>query len=129
MRERLDDHSRFLEEQLAILEALVIEKGEIDVVVPAMDEEEHLRSMRSNPPPSQSASAPRIASTTNAVVPPPPSITVGVDTPATDAVPTKVPAVAPLPFQTSSKHDVEEAKPSAPEVKLSATTPAETSKL
>jgi hypothetical protein len=36
MRERLDEHSRFLEEQLAGLEALVKEKGETDVVVPAV---------------------------------------------------------------------------------------------
>lgn len=36
MRERLDDHSRFLEAQLAGLEALVKEKGESDVVVPAV---------------------------------------------------------------------------------------------
>jgi hypothetical protein len=35
MRERLDDHSRFLEAQLAGLEALVKEKGESDVTVPA----------------------------------------------------------------------------------------------
>lgn len=36
MRERLDDHSRFLEAQLAGLEALVLEKGESSVVVPSM---------------------------------------------------------------------------------------------
>jgi hypothetical protein len=36
MRERLDDHSRYLEAQLAGLEALVKEKGESDVVVPAV---------------------------------------------------------------------------------------------
>jgi hypothetical protein len=34
MRERLDDHARFLEIQLAGLESAVIEKGESDVVVP-----------------------------------------------------------------------------------------------
>lgn len=34
MRERLDDHSRFLESQLAGLEALVKEKGELDITVP-----------------------------------------------------------------------------------------------
>jgi hypothetical protein len=34
MRERLDEHSRFLESQLAGLEALVKEKGETDMVVP-----------------------------------------------------------------------------------------------
>jgi len=34
MRERLDEHSRFLEAQLAGLEALVNEKGESNVVVP-----------------------------------------------------------------------------------------------
>ena len=34
MRERLDEHSRFLEMQLAGLESLVLEHGESDVVVP-----------------------------------------------------------------------------------------------
>lgn len=34
MRERMDEHSRFLESQLAGLEALVKEKGELDVRVP-----------------------------------------------------------------------------------------------
>lgn len=34
MRERLDDHSRFLEAQLAGLEALVKEKGEMNIVCP-----------------------------------------------------------------------------------------------
>jgi hypothetical protein len=34
MRERLDEHSRFLESQLAGLEALVQERGESDLVVP-----------------------------------------------------------------------------------------------
>jgi len=34
MRERLDDHSRFLEAQLAGLEALVKEKGELNIVCP-----------------------------------------------------------------------------------------------
>jgi hypothetical protein len=34
MRERLDDHSRFLESQLAGLESLVLEHGESDLVVP-----------------------------------------------------------------------------------------------
>jgi hypothetical protein len=38
MRERLDEHSRFLEAQLAGLEALVREKGETDVVVPQLPE-------------------------------------------------------------------------------------------
>lgn len=41
MRERLDDHSRFLESQLAGLEALVKEKGETDVVVPPVSVEKH----------------------------------------------------------------------------------------
>lgn len=36
MRERLDEHSRFLESQLAGLEALVKEKGELDITVPPM---------------------------------------------------------------------------------------------
>ena len=38
MRERLDEHSRFLESQLAGLESLVQERGELDVVVPPMPE-------------------------------------------------------------------------------------------
>ena len=38
MRERLDEHSRYLEAQLAGLEALVREKGETDVVVPPLPE-------------------------------------------------------------------------------------------
>lgn len=41
MRERLDEHSRFLESQLAGLESLVQERGELDVVVPAMPETEN----------------------------------------------------------------------------------------
>jgi hypothetical protein len=38
MRERLDEHSRYLEAQLAGLEALVKTKGESDVVVPLLPE-------------------------------------------------------------------------------------------
>lgn len=38
MRERLDEHSRYLEAQLAGLEAVVREKGETDVVVPQLPE-------------------------------------------------------------------------------------------
>jgi len=38
MRERLDDHSRMLESQLAGLEALVKEKGELDITVPAAEQ-------------------------------------------------------------------------------------------
>lgn len=38
MRERLDEHSRLLEAQLAGLEAHVKEKGEIDIVVPPLPE-------------------------------------------------------------------------------------------
>lgn len=37
MRERLDEHSRLLESQLAGLEALVKEKGELDITVPAAE--------------------------------------------------------------------------------------------
>lgn len=37
MRERLDEHSRFLESQLAGLEALVKEKGEWNGKVPAAE--------------------------------------------------------------------------------------------
>jgi len=39
MRERLDDHSRFLEAQLAGLETLVKEKGKTDVSVPALEKD------------------------------------------------------------------------------------------
>ena len=35
MRQQLDEHAMFLEHQLASLEALVHEKGEVNVVVPA----------------------------------------------------------------------------------------------
>lgn len=41
MRERLDDHSVFLQSQLAELEALVQERGESDIIVPAMPEGEN----------------------------------------------------------------------------------------
>ena len=37
MRERLDDHSRMLEAQLAGLEALIKEKGELEITVPAAE--------------------------------------------------------------------------------------------
>jgi hypothetical protein len=40
MRERLDEHSRILESNIAGLEALIQERGESDVVVPAMPETE-----------------------------------------------------------------------------------------
>ena len=40
MRERLEEHSLFLQSQLAGLEALVQERGELDIVVPAMPEGE-----------------------------------------------------------------------------------------
>jgi len=36
MRERLDEHSRMLESQLAGLEGLVKEKGELDISVPPL---------------------------------------------------------------------------------------------
>lgn len=39
MRERLDDHSKFLESQLAGLEVLVQEKGELDIIVPSTENE------------------------------------------------------------------------------------------
>ena len=51
MRERLDEHSRYLEAQLAGLEALVEENGEIDVVVPQLPE----RTQESNLKPSANA--------------------------------------------------------------------------
>ena len=38
MRERLEEHSLFLMQQLAGLESLVQERGESDIVVPAMPE-------------------------------------------------------------------------------------------
>ena len=75
MRERLDDHSRFLEEQLAGLEALVKEKGEIDVVVPRIEQDDHPRPLRANPPASQTSasrpktSLPAVASPVDATIP------------------------------------------------------------
>lgn len=36
MRERLDEHSRMIEVQVAGLELLIKEKGELDIVVPAI---------------------------------------------------------------------------------------------
>lgn len=44
MRERLDDHSRTLEAQLAGLEALIKEKGEIDIIVPAVESADDTRT-------------------------------------------------------------------------------------
>jgi hypothetical protein len=44
MRERLDDHSRLLEAQLAGLEALIKEKGETDITVPAADSTDDTRT-------------------------------------------------------------------------------------
>ena len=50
MRERLDDHSRLLELQLSGLEALVKEKGELDITVPAQAESEaELQDMSTSP--------------------------------------------------------------------------------
>lgn len=48
IRERMDEHSRFLEAQLAGLEALVKEKGELDIKVPAgkVEHEKLLQSAR-----------------------------------------------------------------------------------
>ena len=46
MRERLDEHSRFLELQLAGLEQLVKEKGESNVVVPRLPEGPDLKLER-----------------------------------------------------------------------------------
>ena len=129
MRERLDDHSRFLEEQLATLEALVKEKGEIGVVVPAMDQEEHLRSMRSNPPPSHITSAPTAATSASIVVPPQPSKTVVAVASASSAIPSKVPAaVPPPPFESFTKPDVEEPTSATSGVLGSAVALAEVSK-
>ena len=53
MRERLDEHSRYLESQLAGLEALVAEKGEIDVVVPILPE--RAPDNNTKPPPAAPA--------------------------------------------------------------------------
>ena len=44
MRERLDEHSRFLESQLAGLEAIIREKGESDVVVPELPERQESKT-------------------------------------------------------------------------------------
>ena len=75
MRERLDDHSLFLEEQLAGLEALVKEKGEVDVVVPAIEQDDHMRPIRSTlptvhaPPTTIKSSPPTAGTTAKAVLP------------------------------------------------------------
>ena len=128
MRERLDDHSRLLEEQLAGLEALVKEQGEIDAVVPAMDQEEHMRSIRSNPSPSQLTSPSPVAASTNAVMQQPPAPTVNVDPTETDAVPSKDPAVVPSPVQTTvPKPEASELTPNAPDILPSAVAPPEVS--
>jgi len=61
MRERLDDHSRYLESQLAGLEALVAEKGEVDIVVPVASTAgtEQVGSMSA---PAASSSSPTLTS-------------------------------------------------------------------
>lgn len=124
----MDDHSRFLEEQLATLEVLVKEKGEVDVVVPAMDQEEHLRSIRSNPQPSQVISPPPATTSTNTGVPATPSSsTAAVGIAAPEAAPSKPPVVVPPPDQKASEPEVE-LTPSAPEVLPSAVAPADVSK-
>ncbi len=122
----MDDHSRFLEEQLATLEALVKEKGEIDVVVPAMDPEEHLRSIRSNPPPSQPTfPPPAITSTTTVVPPTTPSSTVAVGIATHGAAPSKSPDVVHPPAQTAFEPEVEELTLNESEVLTSAVVPTE----
>lgn len=60
MRERLDEHSRFLEAQLAGLEALVVEKGETDVVVPALEDPEDLSKQNHNAKGNSSASISKV---------------------------------------------------------------------
>lgn len=55
MRERLDDHSRFLEHQLAGLEMLVLERGESKIVVPAVPERS-VDPFRRGIPPSRTPS-------------------------------------------------------------------------
>lgn len=53
MRERLDEHSRFLESQLAGLEAVIREKGESDAIVPPLPDRPDSNK------PQQPATAPR----------------------------------------------------------------------
>jgi len=60
MRERLDEHSLFLEAQLAGLEALVVEKGETDVVVPALESEEEPSKQIHKPQENSGASVPKL---------------------------------------------------------------------
>ena len=105
MRERLDDHSLFLEEQLAGLEALVKEKGEVDVVVPAIEQDDHMRPIRSTlptvhaPPTTIKSSPPTAGTTAKAVLPSSvlPPLTAG--TTAKAVLPSSVPppAVPPRP--------------------------------
>jgi hypothetical protein len=54
MKERLDEHSRFLESQLAGLEAIVREKGESDVVVPPLPERQDTKPHTPSHPSSAS---------------------------------------------------------------------------
>ena len=87
MRERLDEHSRFLEAQLAGLEALVLEKGETDVVVPPLPERQENKPQStqqvskqrlptpapqpSSTPPSQPVSKPQLPESTPSLPPVP----------------------------------------------------------
>ena len=132
MRERLDDHSRFLEEQLAGLEALVKEKGEIDVVVPRIEQDDHPRPLRANPPASQTSvsrpktSPPAAASSVDTTIPKDsptpspltPSTTIGATASkavATDAIPSiSQDTVAGVPLANDdSKQVITEPVPTA----------------
>lgn len=125
MRERLDDHSRFLESQLAGLEALVKEKGEINVVVPAIAYDEQ-RAMRASPPvvpkpmrvlpPAfpKGMMKPALPPSLPPPVPPPPSSIV----PSGAVVPRPVAAKASVPTASA------QTKPSPPTVAAKVAAPA-----
>jgi hypothetical protein len=97
MRERLDEHSRFLESQLAGLEALVREKGESDVVVPVLPERQEAK------PPPQTSPTPAPAPAPVSLPPPTttPAAAVPAPVPTTPAVPA-APPPPPPPIRTSS---------------------------
>jgi hypothetical protein len=127
MRERLDEHSRFLESQLAGLEAIIREKGESDVVVPPLPERPD-----SKPQPSGSHSSPALgpvsppsaapvqqASSTKAFASEPsPATALAPKAPAASA-PAPTPASTPAPTPQAST--VQKSTAEAPAVQSSTT--------
>lgn len=76
MRERLDEHSRYLESQLAGLEAIVQEKGESNVIVPPLPDRQENKA----PHPVSSLAAapgsvsPRVSPQPSGPAAPPPAV-------------------------------------------------------